>query len=215
MSDVTFKDEDDIWQDEDATFSDHTENLILFTASSKGDSSTPSIALILLSDVFWQDEDVQWSDGDVVWSEHAGVTRFFSASVSGDSDTSDPSLRVLTGKYAHGEENPTADETPVSWANWSNGAGGSPNISGDADWGKLSLLSGDVAHSPVYDTGGTHNKKVVLTKNLYGSGDSYFDLYIRGQNTTFTQDAVSPSWEAYTGEVNKTWEFIQARVVVG
>lgn len=168
-----------------------------------------------MSDVTFKDEDDIFSDEDAIWSDHTdtGTIRYFTASAKGDSDAPAVDLRFMTGKYAHGEESPTAYETPVSWANWSDGDGGSPNISGDADWGKLSLLAGEIAHSPVYDTGGAHNKKVSLTKNLYGSGDSYFDLYIRGQNTNFTQDAVSPSWEAYSSETNKTWQYLQAKVV--
>ena len=126
--------------------------------------------------------------------------------------TSAVNILLITGKYAIGEENPTNGEAPVGWNGWSNGAGGTPTIDGDPTWGRLALAPGEVAHSPVYNTGGTHTKYIDLTKNLYGTGDSDFILYIRGADTEFGQDDVSPTWEEYTTTVGKTWTFIQVKV---
>jgi len=166
-----------------------------------------------MSDIKFEDRDISFEDRDIKWRDHAANVYTFTASAKGDSVSSDASVLLLTGKYAHGEENPTGGAAPVSWAGWSDGVGGSPSIVGDSDWGKLQLAAAEIAHSPVYDTGGTHEKKVSLQKNAFGSGDSTFDLYIRGQDSSFTQDAGSPSWEAYSIAVNKTWRYLQAKVV--
>ena len=112
---------------------------------------------------------------------------------------------------SYGEETPTEGETTVGWDTWSDGAGGTPTIVGDATWGKIQLLTGEIAHGPVYNIGaGTHNIK--FTENKYGSGTGDFKIYIRGQAGVFTQDAETPSWEEYTTQVIKTWEYVQVKL---
>ena len=97
-----------------------------------------------------------------------------------------------TSAISYGEENPTDGEATVGWDTWSDGAGGTPTIVGDATWGKIQLLTGEIAHGPVYNVGaGSHNIK--FTENKYGSGTGNFKIYIRGQAGVFTQDAGTPS----------------------
>ena len=122
-------------------------------------------------------------------------------------DSDSESITALS----YGEETPTDGETTVGWDTWSDGAGGTPTIIGDATWGKIQLLTGEIAHGPVYNVGaGSHNIK--FTKNKYGSGTGNFKIYIRGQAEVFTQDAGSPSWEEYTTQVIKTWEYVQVKL---
>jgi hypothetical protein len=104
-------------------------------------------------------------------------------------------------------------ETPPSWAEWSNGAGGSPTIVGDANWGSINLESAAIGHSDVRDTGNVNPKTITVTMNKYGVGAGTMTPWIRGQATTFTQDAGSPSWEEYTAPVARTWRYIQLRLV--
>lgn len=118
---------------------------------------------------------------------------------------------VSVTALSYGEENPTDGEATVGWDTWSDGAGGSPTIIGDSQWGQLQLLTGEIAHGPVYNMGaGTHNIK--LTEDKYGSGIGNFKIYIRGQAGTFGQDDGSPAWEEYTNPVVKTWEYIQVKL---
>ena len=82
---------------------------------------------------------------------------------------------------------------------------------GDGSWGKLALASGEVGHSAVKDLLNTDNKSILVTKDLYGSGAGVSTIHIRGQATTFTQDAASPAWELYSGTGNKTWRYMQVK----
>jgi len=123
----------------------------------------------------------------------------------------DAILQAVVAALSYGEQNPTDGEQTVGWNTWSDGAGGSPTIIGDSSWGKIRLLTGEIAHGPVYNMGaGSHNIK--LTKNKYGSGMGNFKVYIRGQESSFGQDDASPDWEEYTSQVVKTWVYIQAKL---
>lgn len=85
-------------------------------------------------------------------------------------------------------------------------------MTGDPDWGKIHLDNTEIGHSPVkyIDTG---TKLITINQNIYGTGTGVFVVYIRGQNTSFEQDAVSPSWELYTNPIEKTWQFFQFKLV--
>ena len=110
-----------------------------------------------------------------------------------------------------GEETPDPGSDPVGWDTWSDGAGGPVSVIGDAEWGKIQLLTGEIGHSPVYSMGaGTHPIKV--TANGYGSGAGSFTIYIRGQEASFGQDDGSPSWEEYTAPTSETWEYLQVKL---
>lgn len=117
----------------------------------------------------------------------------------------------MTGK-AFGEQNPTQGEDAVSWQTWSDGAGGTPTVIGDADWGKLQLaLSGAEGRSAVYDLETASSRTYTLTTNRYGAGGGNAILQIRGSSGTFTQDSNVPVWEDYAGTITRTWRFVQIR----
>jgi len=99
----------------------------------------------------------------------------------------------------------------VSWQTWSDGAAGQPTIIGDQDWGKIELDLNDEGRSRVYDFGSVGSRTITVTENRYGTGQGTATLQIRGQNTTFNQDDIGPSWENYTTPVNRSWRFIQVR----
>jgi hypothetical protein len=118
-----------------------------------------------------------------------------------------------SGGLAFGEESPTGQD-PSSWALWSDGAGGSPTIVGDADWGKLRLEVDAEGRSEVYDFTNSQSRTLTLTLNDYGTGSGTVTVQIRGHDSTvFAQDDVSPSWETYSSPVAKTWRYIQFRIV--
>jgi hypothetical protein len=119
------------------------------------------------------------------------------------------------GRWAFGEQNPTMGETPVSWQTWTNGTGasGSATIIGDQDWGQLELDYLEEARSQVYFLGSSVTRVFQLSENRYQSGQCNATLQIRGSNTSFNQDAVSPSWITYTGALNATWLYVQIRVI--
>ena len=104
-------------------------------------------------------------------------------------------------------------ETASSWVLWSDGSGGSANILGDADWGKLQLGSSDEARSQVYDFGNGVLRLLTLTENRYGTGQGTATLQLRGSATPFNQDDVTPTWENYTIPVQHDWRYIQVRGV--
>ena len=97
-------------------------------------------------------------------------------------------LDPVWGALAFGEENPEQLELPVSWATFSDGAGGSPDISGDADWGKIILDTGEEARSLVYDITNTTDKYFRIYQNRYGEGQGVATAYIRGNDTEFDVD---------------------------
>ena len=118
-------------------------------------------------------------------------------------------------QLAFGESAPELDETPVSWATWSDGAGGAPTIIGDANWGKLQLLVGEEGRSAVYDNGDSYGRVYILSENRYGTGSGTATLQIRGDETVpFLQDAGEPpDWEDYIGPVTESWRYFQVRVI--
>ena len=152
---------------------------------------------------------------DIVW-EWAGTTTSTSTTSTSTSTTSTSTTTTIipsSGGLAHGEENPTGGETPVSWATWSDGAGGSPAIIGDADWGKLQLAVSASGHSGVYDFGTGISRQITVTENKYGSGQGSATVQIRGQAGVFTQDAGAPAWETYTAPTFIAWRYIQVRAI--
>lgn len=120
------------------------------------------------------------------------------------------------GTKAFGEQNPTQGEDAVSWQTWSDGNGNVPDISGNADWGKLKLdLSGEEGRSPVYDLGSAATRIFTLTENRYGTGSEDATLQIRGSATIFTQDTVEPTWITYSAPTSQTWRYVQVRETTG
>jgi len=115
----------------------------------------------------------------------------------------------MAGK-AFGVQTPNQGEDAVSWQTWSDGAGSVPSVSGDADWGKLSLDgSGEEGRSAVYDHGSVATRTYTLTENRYGTGDDEPVLQIRGSVTSFLQDAAVPAWEEYTAPIQRKWRYVQ------
>jgi hypothetical protein len=118
-----------------------------------------------------------------------------------------------SGGLAFGEEDPTQGEVGSPWTQWSDGSGGLPTITGDEDWGLLSLETSEEGRGAVYDFGDGVERTYVLTLNRYGSGSGAPVIQVRGQGTTFNQDDVSPSWETYSVPVAKTWRYVQVRIL--
>ena len=104
-------------------------------------------------------------------------------------------------------------ESAVSWQTWSDGAASVPTIIGDQDWGQIELELDEEGRSRVYDFGDTDERTIVVTRDRYEVGQGTSTAQIRGQNTPFVQDDVSPSWENYVGPTNKTWRYIQGRSI--
>lgn len=118
------------------------------------------------------------------------------------------------GAKAFGEQSPTQGEDAVSWQTWSNGFGTVPNVSGDPDWGKLSLeLSGAEGRSAVYDMGSAVTRTFTLEENRYGTGAEDATLQIRGSTTIFEQDDIEPTWETYSTSVSRNWRYVQVREI--
>ena len=80
------------------------------------------------------------------------------------------------------------------------------------DWGRIKLETTDVGHSDVIDTGNVLSKVLTISTDRYGTGVGIGAIYIRGQATSFLQDAVNPSWEEYTIPVAKTWRWMQVKL---
>lgn len=113
---------------------------------------------------------------------------------------------------AFGVQTPTGGEDAVSWATWSNGAGGPVGVVGDANWGKLKLnLTGEEARSAVVDHGSEATRTYTLTENLYGSGSGDAVLQIRGSAASFAQDDLTPLWETYSAPISRSWRYVQIR----
>jgi len=130
---------------------------------------------------------------------------------SSSSTSTSTTLAPDTGGLAFGEENPTEGEIPTSWQTWSDGVGGIPDVTGDADWGKLHLDLDEQGRSKVYDFGNSDDRGITITENRYEAGSGSATIQIRGHDTVFLQDDIAPVWENYTVTVNKTWRFIQVR----
>lgn len=114
---------------------------------------------------------------------------------------------------AFGEQNPTAGEDPVSWQTWSDGAGGTPEVTGDLDWGKMKLeYSGEEGRSAVYDLGSAKTRKFTININMYEAGSGSAKIEIRGSAAPFNQDDGAPAWELYTApSVSKGYRYVQVR----
>jgi len=107
-----------------------------------------------------------------------------------------------TGGWTWGEQFPESPEVPCPWTEWSDGAGGAVAVGGDANWGKLQLGTGQVAHSPVKDwttTGwsGANFDSIGLCR--YGDTPAGgMDVYWRESDTIFGQDDALPAWTQVT-----------------
>lgn len=110
---------------------------------------------------------------------------------------------------AFGEQNPTQGENSVSWQTWSDGDGGSPLVTGDADWGKLHL-SNNEGRSAVYDLGSSKARTFTIDQNRYGTGDTV-TVQIRYSDTSFDQDDIAPSWIIYSSPAKYTCRYVQVR----
>lgn len=135
-----------------------------------------------------------------------------SSSSSLSSSSSSMSSFPAAWGIAWGEKDPDPGESAESWATWSDGVGGSPTITGDADWGQLFLAKDAVAHSPVHHFG-TLDSHTVLTENKYGSAVGEFKVYYRESDTPFAQDDGAPAWNLYTNPVRLTKTYRQVRLV--
>ena len=111
---------------------------------------------------------------------------------------------------AFGEQSPTSGETPISWQSFDDGAGGAPETSGDADWGKIVVQSGNEVRSRVYDLGDTTQRTFTIAIDTYGSGSGSGTVQIRGNSSYFAQDDVSPSW--VSAPQTQSWQFVQVRI---
>jgi len=89
-----------------------------------------------------------------------------------------------------------------------------PTVIGDADWGKIELDASEEGRSQVYDFGSISSRTITVTENRYGTGQGTATIQIRGQDTIFLQDdGEPPVWENYVAPIEKTWRFIQLRVI--
>ena len=119
----------------------------------------------------------------------------------------------VKGALGFGVQTPTNSEVPVSYQTFTNGAGAVPSISGDADWGKLSLPVGAEGRSKVYDFGDSNSRQYTINRDVYGTGSGAVTIQIRGSTTAFNQDDSSPSWTTYTTPTVQSWRYVQVRVV--
>ena len=137
-----------------------------------------------------------------------------SPSASASSSPS-PSIAPLDG-IAWGEQTPAAGEEAVTFRRWQTAAGVEVVITGDTDWGTLSLPNTDTAYGPVIDTGDTVAKTFTAQTNKYGTGTGSTTMSIRGGASPWSQHAneiAGPVWVPYTGPTMQTWRYVQLRLV--
>ena len=119
---------------------------------------------------------------------------------------------LVAAGVSWGEQNPTDGEQISPWTKWTDGSGALANTTGDQHWGEVSLTTGQVAHSPVKDMGSAVSREFTITNNLYGSGSGDGVISIRGDTSTFAQDAGSPAWSTYSTPTTQTWRYVQVRL---
>lgn len=141
------------------------------------------------------------------------TTTTTTTSTSTSTSTSTTTTLAPEGELVWGEQNPTQGETPVSWQVWSDGAGGTPTIVGDPDWGKLQLSVSEEGRSSIHDFGNPDTRMYTVTRNRYGTGQGDATLQIRGSTTSFNQDDALPNWENYTEPILRNWRYVQVREV--
>lgn len=117
------------------------------------------------------------------------------------------------GSFAFGAQSPTNGETPVSYQTFDNGSGSLPTIVGDADWGQLSLNSGQEARSRVYEYPDAKLRQYTINRDVYGTGSGSVTFYIRGSTTAFAQDDNTVTWNTYSGPTKQSWQYVQIRAV--
>ena len=125
-------------------------------------------------------------------------------------------MPLTEGEIIFGEQNPLEGEAPISWQTWSDGSGSVPTIAGNADWGGLQLNAiNDEGRSAVYDFSNEQLRNYTLTENRYEAGayPGLADLQIRGSNTLFAQDDLTPDWENYVSSITRSWRYVQIREV--
>jgi len=111
---------------------------------------------------------------------------------------------------AYGYATPDVGETATSWTTWHLGVGAA--ITGDADYGDLSIPFGITCSSPVLDSGDTESKTYTVTCPKYGSNSGTATVQYRGSASTFLWDAETPSWTTYTVPVTQAWQYFQVRL---
>ena len=114
----------------------------------------------------------------------------------------------------------TANESPISWDSengaaigWSNGAGASVTVSGDASWGKMELDIGEQGRSQVYDMGAVYTYTFTITENRYGTGSGTATLQYRTDTSAFLQDDANPAWTTYTVPFAVSCRYVQIRYI--
>ena len=172
-----------------------------------------------------------FSTGDA-WHTHTNLTAWtpdvyaliVSATTTSTSTTTTTSTSTSTttsttlaptGGWAFGEQNPNQGETGVSWTTWKKLAGTTVTVTGDADWGQLTISSlGDNAEgrSPVYNTGGG-NKTITISKDRYAAGNGTVTMQYRSSDTKFYQNDTLPAWTTYTVPVVISTRYLQVRVI--
>ena len=105
--------------------------------------------------------------------------------------------------------------TTVIWGSagntaWNDGSNGW-NLAGSAEYSAFGAIEfkaiGDYAYSEVIDTGDTSSKTFSFTDTAFISG---YNLYFRGQATSFLKGASSPDWiPAWSGDIVKAYRYVQ------
>jgi hypothetical protein len=134
--------------------------------------------------------------------------------VNNDGGIIGPYLGAGKAGLAFGEQTVSQGESPVPWPTWDDGAAGAVTVTGDANWGQLTLSVGKEGRSAVYDLGDANPRTYTLTLNRYGSGSGTSTLQIRGKTTSFTIDeGEPPNWATYTVPTLQSWRYIQVREI--